>query len=106
MEALKAGVGALEFWEMTPPETYMAIEAATWRMEHEQRLMAWTAWHVAALSRAKKLPSLTKILTPPEAKKLTPDEAATRRKEFEDMKKGLPSQIPIPDRKTGKGKTR
>ena len=57
--ALEAGVSALDFWHMTPAETYASIEAL------EKRTHKWAlyeAWHVAALQRMKKMPSLKRIL--------------------------------------------
>lgn len=70
---------------MTPRETMQTIEAATWRLEQEQRERAWLAWHVAALSRAKKLPPLGRLLKSPEAKDLSGDELERRQEEFESM---------------------
>jgi len=71
---------------MTPAETYMAIEASLWQMEHEQRLTAWAVWHVAALGRARKMPALQALLKQPGAKALSPEEAEERRKEFDQMR--------------------
>lgn len=85
-EALRAGVPTLEFWDLTPRETVQAIEAAAWRLEEEQRGRLWLAWHVAALSRARRLPSLAQILAPREGKRLAGDELEARRREFAKMK--------------------
>jgi hypothetical protein len=68
---------------MTPRETADAIEAAAWRMEQEQARMLSLAWHVAALMRSRRLPSLAHLLRPPSQVKDVPLEE--RRKEFEDM---------------------
>lgn len=84
--ALKAGMGVLEFWDLTPRETFQAIEAAAWRMEQAQRGRAWLAWHVAALVRSKKLPPLARLFGLPEAKPLSGDELENRRREFAQMK--------------------
>lgn len=40
--------------------------AAVLRREHNDR--AWLAWHIAALPKAKRLPSLQSLLAPPERK--------------------------------------
>ena len=85
-EALKAGVPVLVFWDMTPRETAKTIEAANWCMDQDQRARAWLAWHVAALSRVKRLPPLSRLVNPPEAKRLEPDQAEARRQEFAEMK--------------------
>lgn len=84
MQALRAGVTVLEFWDLTPRETFMAIAAAIWRDEQAQRQQIALAWRTAALTRAKKLPTLKQLLTPP-AKPLAGAELERRRQEFEQM---------------------
>jgi hypothetical protein len=84
-EALKCGVGALEFWALTPREVYAAIEAAGWRLEQEHRRAGWLAWHVAALSRAKRLPALARMMGGGKAKALTSEELETRRQEYGEI---------------------
>ena len=79
----------LEFWDMTPRETAAAIDAAGWRMDRERRLQMSLAWHTAALSRAKKLPSLAQLIKPPPAKKLEGAELEKRKQEFEEMRAGF-----------------
>lgn len=86
VQALHAGIGILVFWEMTPCETTQEIKAANWRLEQGQRARAWLAWHTAALSRAKKMPPLARLVNPPEAKTLRPDELEARRREFAEMR--------------------
>lgn len=83
-KALRCGVDVAAFWKMTPAETYMAIEAAVWRDDREQKLALRTAWHTAALSRAKRMPSLGQFMTPP-ARKVTGEELRKRRQEFDEM---------------------
>lgn len=75
-----------QFWAMTPRETMMVIEAAGWRMDQEQRGRAWLAWHVAVLSRAKKIPSLNQLLAAPKGQALKGKALMERRKEFAEMK--------------------
>lgn len=88
-EALKCGSSVHEFWDLTPRETYAVIRAAEWRMEQEQRGRAWLAWHTAALSRAKRLPALGRLLGGGEAKELQGDELERRRQEHEDLKRRM-----------------
>ncbi len=85
VEALKAGLGVLEFWALTPRETTMAIEAAQWRMDLAHRARMSLAWHTAALTRVKKLPPLARLIEPPAAKSLTPEERTVRQGEFAEM---------------------
>jgi hypothetical protein len=63
----------------------MAFDAWTWRQEREQERAAWLAWHVAALSRTKRLPSLRQMVRPGRTKVLSADEAARRRAEHEEL---------------------
>lgn len=43
---------------MTPRQLERAIRARVTQADREHNKLAWLAWHVAALSRAKKLPKL------------------------------------------------
>lgn len=79
----------MEFWEMTPRETYMAIEASIWREEYRQKQDAAQAWRIAMLIRAKKLPSLQQLLNPRPANPLRGKELDERRREFRAMTKNL-----------------
>lgn len=86
MEAtLKGGGTAEEFWGMTPRETAMMCDAATWRMERERWRDGALAWHVAALQRRKRLPSLRAILREPAGQHLGPEEMERRRREHEEL---------------------
>jgi hypothetical protein len=84
-DALRCGVTVESFWSMTPRETYATIEAAAWRAEQEQKARAWLAWHTAALSRAKRMPPLARLLPLPAARPLSKEDAAKKRSEFEAM---------------------
>lgn len=86
VEALKCGVSVRDFWEMTPRETAAVIRAGAWQMEQEQRGRAWLAWHVAVLSRAKKVPPLQALISAPGSKRLEGAELEKRRNEFAEMK--------------------
>jgi len=85
-ESLKAGSTVAAFWEMTPRETYALIQAEGWRREQAQRGRAWLAWHIGALQRTKRFPSLQRLMGPDKPKALSADEMASRREEFQEMK--------------------
>jgi len=78
-----------EFWRMTPRETSLAFDVAKWRYERERRHRAWLAWHIAALGRAKRLPSLRRLMGMPAAKKLSGDEAARRAHQHAEIVKRM-----------------
>jgi hypothetical protein len=59
------------------------------RVDRERERDLWLAWHVAALGRTKKLPTLKRLLHPPETKLLGPDEAAARAAEFAELKQRM-----------------
>lgn len=84
-DALKSGLSVDEFWQMTPRETALAFGAAKWRFERERRHLAWLAWHIAAMMRSRRMPSLRKLIGMPVAQKLTGDEAAGRAREHAEM---------------------
>lgn len=77
-----------EFWELTPRETYMAIEAVLWQDKRQQQQMITAAWLTASLSKAKRIPPLKQLLAEP-ARKLSGEEKQKRRREFDDMSKSL-----------------
>ena len=54
----------LEFWALTPRETWAAIEAAQKAQAREDERAMMMAWATAALSRAKRMPSLREWLHP------------------------------------------
>jgi hypothetical protein len=74
---------------MTPRETFAAIEAANWRAERTHRRDAWLAWHTAALTRARRLPSLQRLIKPRDAKPLVGDELERRRSERDEILKSI-----------------
>jgi hypothetical protein len=63
----------------------MAIEAALWRAEQQERRDLALAWHAAALSRAKRLPSLKQLLSIRPAKPLAGKELEERRRQHQAM---------------------
>ncbi len=62
----------------------MAIEATIWRNQQAQRMGLQLAWLTAALGRAKRMPSLRRILTGP-ARRLHGPELQRRRTEHRRM---------------------
>lgn len=87
--ALRSGLGVMEFWDLTPRETFAAIEAAIWRDEQDQKRVVALARSIAVLSRAKRIPSLKQLLSRGPAKPLRGAELERRREEFADMTKAL-----------------
>jgi hypothetical protein len=83
--ALRCGVTVADFWAMTPRETYAVIRATGWRIELEQRRDVVQAWQTASLSRAKRLPSLRRLLSPGKSQALHGDELERRRRERDEM---------------------
>lgn len=81
VEALRAGVDVLTFWNLTPAETVQTIEAAAWRERQERKARLSLAWHTAALSRAKRMPSHERLLKPPP----TPEELAQMKRDHSQM---------------------
>jgi len=103
-DANKAGVSTLEFWEMTPRELNLAMEAASWRMQNEQMIAMSLAWHTAALTRAKRMPTLREMLNRIKPKKQIPVEQ--QRDDFERIKARVRDKLSVinklSDRKHGR----
>lgn len=83
----------------------MAIEASIWREEIQQKRDLVLAWQTAALTRAKRMPSLKQLLNTKPAKPLHGEELEKRRKEFKEMTANLdlsklnrPKNIDAPER--------
>ena len=84
----------------------MAIDASIWREGIQQKWDLTLAWQTAALTRAKRMPSLKQLLNTKPAKPLVGKELEKRRQEFRDMTKNLdvsklrkPSRIDAPENK-------
>ena len=52
--AVVAGISPIEFWQLTPYQTRIAMEATLERSDKQ-------AWMIAAFTRAKKLPRFEKL---------------------------------------------
>jgi len=84
---LKAWVAAGQepslFWRLTYREINIILDGAALKLMREHNSRAWATWHIAALSRAKKMPKLRELLQEdkrPTGKRMTPEqiEAVTR----------------------------
>ena len=84
-QALGFGIPVSEFWAMNVPETQMAMQAAEQREERADEDRAWLAWHIAAFTRSKTMPSLNVALGRNKTRMLTPDEATARQAEMQEM---------------------
>jgi len=83
----------LTFWDLTPAETLAEIEGALWRAERQRQQDMSLAWHTAALTRSKRMPGLRALIGRGEAKPLTPEEAAQRAAEHEEMVARVTAQM-------------
>lgn len=55
-------MGLADFWEATPRETVLVIEAAGWRFVQQQRTAVSIAWFAEAFARTKRLEPLERTL--------------------------------------------
>jgi len=85
VQALRSGLALPDFWEMTPRETMLAIEAANWREREAEKRAIAQARLTALLVRAKRIPTLKQLLAGGPAKPLRGKELIKRRREFEEM---------------------
>lgn len=58
VDYVAAGFDADAFWRSTPREIALHMRGAARREERAHTLRAWHAWHVAALGRVERMPSL------------------------------------------------
>ena len=86
---MRAGIRILDFLDMTPAETFMMIDAIIWRDEVQQKRDLTLAWQTAALTRAKRMPSLKQLLNTKPARPLHGAELEKRRREFKEMTANL-----------------
>jgi hypothetical protein len=62
--AYRAGIKPAEFWDQTPYETRLCVEAYNdIRLDEEERFMH-TAWHIGYFTRVKDMPRLSEMLAP------------------------------------------
>lgn len=82
----------------------MAFRAAEWRDKQQERSELVLAWYTAALSRAKRLPSLKSLLSPlTEHKAMTPEEIAEREAEFAELSARMGGNLGRRGNRTRKG---
>lgn len=84
MQALRGGITVEAFWEMTPRELNMVLDAANWQRMRSHNQTAWLAWHVAALQRTKRIPPLRRLMMRSKPKSGDADLEA-RGREHEEM---------------------
>jgi hypothetical protein len=58
---VEAGCDPARFWTITPAEAAREMRGRASVRRHEQQQMAWLAWHIEALARSKKMPSLQEM---------------------------------------------
>ncbi len=86
MEAAhRAGLSPSEFWGLTPYLLTVLLRAETSERIARQEQAAWHAWHVAAMSRAKKMPHLKELMP----RRETPKDVGAR------LKATLKAAMPI-----------
>lgn len=61
-EAHAAGITPTEFWDLTYREIYAVLDGARIAARRARQMAIFTAWHVEAFSRTKRLPDLAGIL--------------------------------------------
>ena len=83
--ALRAGLSVEAFWALTPHETLLAVNAASWR--NEQLLSV--AWYTAALMRTRRMPKLKQFLGHDGARALKGKELDRRTSEFEEISRRM-----------------
>lgn len=76
-----------EFGWLTPGEFHQLADGYQWRQKEEARGRIALAWHIAALSRQKRLPPLERLLKPDGGTNLKTVEE--RRVEYAELKQRL-----------------
>ena len=59
---MAAGFDPDGFWRLTPKLYQIHMDGARKRLDREAKEMAWAVWHVAALTRTKKMPRLNQFI--------------------------------------------
>jgi len=84
-ECLRAGATVEEFWDMTPAETVHFLMAALWREERARERILTLAWAMAALSRARRIPTLHRWIRPHRKPVTSGKEVEKRRAEHAEI---------------------
>jgi hypothetical protein len=74
-----------DFWELTPYELHQRLKGWKRRQEADRLRSLYLAWYTAMFTRAKKLPSLERVLKPPVTRRIKGRELEERRREFEEQ---------------------
>jgi len=61
MAWVEAGQNPDSFWSKTPREVHLILEACKAAEIRRHNQMVWAVWHIAALSRLKRLPKLKSL---------------------------------------------
>lgn len=85
MDALTMGLSVEAFWELTPREYALHVRAENRRRREAQRRSAWLAWHIAALTRVKRMPGLKRFMGTEKARVLKGAELERRRQEHAEL---------------------
>jgi len=83
--AMELGVTATEFWNLTSRELALYADARVRRVEREVRRDLVLAWHIAALSRSTKFPTLAELVGDPKSPKQLNIERRRHQREHEQL---------------------
>jgi hypothetical protein len=62
---VSAGLPPGRFWKITPRLYMTEMRGAAARIDREHNELAWAAWHIAFLPRAKRAPALSDMIVGP-----------------------------------------
>jgi hypothetical protein len=74
---MEAGCDPERFWTLTPIEAAREMRAKLSLRRNEQQRLAWLAWHIEALARTKKMPSLADMIGERDPNSVTPQDPET-----------------------------
>ena len=75
--AIRCGVSVSEFWDLTPRELYYVAEAFREKLQDDREQRLVQAYQTAVFYRAKRLPSLRRIIERMRAAEHGPKRAQT-----------------------------
>lgn len=111
MNAAEIGIRGDEFWGMSSYELELQFKGALQRMDGLYDLGMFVAWHMAAFSRADRLPSLKSVMEKMRGRSEAESPTGDGRPTWQEMKARMKSisaaaavAPPVkPKRKKGKG---
>jgi len=80
-------VGPWRFWSLTRPELLAAIRGHARRMQRSHEAALVVAYQQAALTRAKRMPPVQRLLAPARTRKDTPAEMERRAAEHAEIER-------------------